>query len=422
MIDLVKLERTTLESEIRHWRCAAEALADLDMVAAPSAWVALESYLGLRLRDSLRNVALACAALATQTRVALSLATDEDGLAAVRRAVGTLRRRYVQAETVIDFYADAINTRTNPRIGALLRGLDALAVDSMDRVLGQLGIGVPPVLCYLDKGLGASILRANVRLWDASLSPVAAIKITHHNLRQPTSLVHETGHQVAHLIGWVPELGDAMYAKLRPASELMAETWRGWASEVAADVYAFALLGYAPLPALANVVDGPTRAVFRMPFGDPHPFGWIRVQLGVALCRSWFGSGPWDDLGRVWAARHPLEDAPVEAAAVARGTMSHLPELVDVCTRIPMRAFGGRSLSALVDPRRVAPADLHRLAQRSGRSLHSSSYLQRLEAMRILAWTVLRDQSMSPTALAGTSPTDIQDWLRRVGGPQGMAA
>ena len=101
---------------------------------------------------------------------------------------------------MIDFYAEAVNTRTTPTLGRLLRGLDSIAVDSMDVVLRPLGIEAPSVLTYLDKGLGASILRAGVRLWDSgALSPAAAIKITRHNLLRPTSLIHETFHQVAHL-------------------------------------------------------------------------------------------------------------------------------------------------------------------------------------------------------------------------------
>lgn len=422
MPDLVQLERAALSTELRHWRRAAEALADLDVIAAPAAWSGLESYLGIRLRDSLRAVALRCVTAADRASSALSLADDPRQLASVRAAVHAVRRRYVQAETVLDFYGDAVNTRTSPRIGEILRGLDVLAVDSLQRGLQPLGIGVPPVLCYLDKGLGASILRVDARLWDASLSPVAAIKITHHNLRRPTSLVHETGHQFAHLTGWTAELGDALHAVMHGVSPAAAEVWRSWASEVAADVYAFALLGYAPLPALATVVDGPTRAVLRMPFGDPHPFGWIRVQLGAALCRSWYGPGPWDGLAQVWQARHRLEDGPSDTAAVARASLPELGRIVDACTRTPMQVFRGRTLAELADPRRVAPAELDLLARRAGASLHTSTYLQQTEKMRILAWTVLRDQTDPARRTAAASCDDVESWLRRLGQPVGPVA
>jgi hypothetical protein len=286
----------------------------------------------------------------------------------------------------------------------------------MEVVLKPLGIETPPVLTYLDKGLGASILRAGARLWDASLSPAAAIKITRHNLWRPTSLVHETGHQVAHLTGWTDELADALHTTLLPASGVAAETWRRWAGEVAGDVFAFTLLGYAPVPVLATVVDGTTRAVFHMPRGDPHPFGWLRVLFNIELCRSWFGPGPWDVLARVWAQRHPLADAPPDAAAIIAASLPALPALVDVCTRTPMRAFGGVALSALADPWRVAPTELTRLAERTGGSLYTSHYLQRIEAMRILAWVVLRGTE------SGSPGVDVENWLRRVGREHTTAA
>ncbi len=422
--DDVALERAELAAELAHWRRATRALADLDVVAAPGAWTALESYLGLRLRASLSVVVARVAARIEQTQHLLALSTGAAAMPGLRAALGAVRRSYARAETVLDFYGDAVNTRTGPAVGAQLRGLDVLAVDSMDRVLGPLGITAPPVLTYLDKGLGASILRVDARLWDASLSPVAAIKITHHNLRQPTSLVHETGHQVAHLTGWTAELGTALHGVLAGSSGFAAGVWRGWASEVAADVYAFALLGWAALPPLATVVSGEDAAVFRMTPGDPHPCGWLRVQFGAALCRSWFGPGPWDDLARVWAVRHPPGGAPAETAAVVRATLPLLPDLADVCTRGPMRAFRGRALADLVDPRRVDPAELDRLAVRAGPALHTSAYLGRLETNRILAWTVLRDRAAGrpPDHRAGTSTTDVADWIAGLGARSPTAA
>jgi hypothetical protein len=44
--------------------------------------------------------------------------------------------------------------------------------------------------------------------------PVAVIKITRHNLLRPTALVHEAGHQVAHICGWSMELA-AVLERLR---------------------------------------------------------------------------------------------------------------------------------------------------------------------------------------------------------------
>ncbi|MFD6393320.1 hypothetical protein [Nocardia sp. NPDC060259] len=409
-------EAAALGTEARHWRRACAALGDLDIGAAAGAWRELESYLGVSVRSSLTAQARRLTALADRVLFSLQASQTAADLQAARSELLAVRRRYARAEAVVDFYSDAVNTRTNPRIAAVLRGLDTLAVDSMDRVLRPLGIDTPPVLTYLDKGMGASILRAGARLWDASLSPAAAIKITRHNLWQPTSLVHETGHQVAHLTGWKTELAATLHETLLPHSELAADTWRDWASEVAADVYAFVLLGFAPVPALSAVVDGPSRAVFRMPIGDPHPIAALRVQFNVALCRSWFGAGEWDALGARWMARHPLAKARPEVAAVIQASLPLLPAVVDTCTRRSMQAFGGVSLATLADPRRVAPAELNRLADRAGPSLYTSSYLQRQEPMRILALTVLRGLESK------TAPIEMETWLRRVGGERSKAA
>lgn len=416
MANDVAAEKTALGAEVRHWRRASIALTDLEVLASPGAWLSLESYLGLSIRSSLRSVSTSVVADADHLSAALAAARTPADLRTVRAGLLKLRQRYEQVETVLDFYGDAVNTRTNARIGAVLRGLDTLAVDSMDRVLRPLGIPTPPVLTYLDKGIGASILRSGARLWDSSLSPVAAIKITRHNLWRPTSLAHETAHQVAHLTGWNEELGAALYARLAPVSVVAAEAWRNWASEVAADVYAFVLLGYAPLPALATVVDGPSRKVYRMPFGDPHPFGWIRVLFNAGLCRSWFGPGPWDDLARAWINRHPLEFASREVQEIARASLAQLPALADVCTRTPMRAFGGVPITAFANPLSVAPAELARLAERAGASLYTSSYLARVEAMRVLALSVLNGNAKL------TDDDVVELWLRRVGGTAAVAA
>ncbi len=99
------------------------------------------------------------------------------------------------------------------------------------------------MLTYLGEGLGASILRVGIRLWaPGAVNPVAAIKIVRHNLYRPTSLFHETGHQVAHLAGWNDALGRALGETLADDPALRA-MWQPWSSEIAADVYAFALTG-----------------------------------------------------------------------------------------------------------------------------------------------------------------------------------
>ena len=400
--------RTQLAAEAAHWDAAAHTLADLDGMAAPAAWAALERYLDTQVRTRLRSIAFSVAREADQLAAAVQAARSAGDITRLRQRVLDVRHRYLQAEMVIDFYGNAVNTRTTPRLGRLLRGLDSIAVDSMDALLRPLGLDAPPVLTYLHPGVGASILRSGIQLWDnGALSPAAAVKVTRHNLLRPTSLCHESMHQVAHLCHWNAELGAVLHQVLRPYSATAADAWRSWASEIAADTGAFVLLGYSPVPALADVVDGSTAQVFSMPYHDPHPFAYLRVLFNVELCRSWFGDdGPWSVLRQVWTERHPLEAAAPGARHVAEASLPHLRRLADACTRQPMRAFGGRPLASLADPRRVSPEQLQALAVRAGESLYTSTYLQRHESLRILAYSTLQ---------AAVTPGHGPELARRLG-------
>ncbi|MFI5592236.1 hypothetical protein ACIA5G_44810 [Amycolatopsis sp. NPDC051758] len=409
MTDLAPDRQT--EAELVHWQLAVEALADLDTMAAPEAWQALEDYLQRQVRGRLSEVVAVLVAEGKALHRSLRAGGDPGP---IRQAVLRLRARYLQVETILDFFGDAVNSRTNPALRGLLRGYDTLAGDSMAVVLNRLGIESPPALVYLDRGLGAAILRAGIRLWDhGHPSPAAAIKLTRHNLAYPTALLHETGHQVAHLTGWNAELADALAATLTPRSAELAGLWRGWAGEIAADVHAFAQAGWAPVAALANVVDGPTPSVFRIRFGDPHPFPFLRVMFNAELCRSWFGAGPWDDVAAVWRQRHPLAHADGDVAALTRASLAALPDVVDVCTRRPMAAFGGAPLSALLDPRRVSPAALDSLARQAGPSLLTSAYLRRREPLRILAQ--LSTRAVLEPAAAADHQARLLAWVTDVG-------
>lgn len=400
-----------LRTEITHWRLAAEALADLDEVAAAEAWSSVETYLQTNVRARLSAVV---AALIQQARSLQAASTSGHDPARLRRGVLDLRQRYLQVETVLDFYGDAVNSRTSAPLRALLRGLDTLAGDSLAATLTPLGIQGPPALVYVDKGLGASILRAGVRLWDQGHpSPAAAIKLTRHNLSHPTALLHETGHQVAHLTGWNGELAGVLHAALRARSGEVAELWASWASEVAADVHAFAQAGWAPLVGLANVVDGSSTDVFRVRFADPHPFAWIRVMFNVALCRGWYGAGPWDGIAEVWQRRHPPSAAGSDVERVARLSLQACPDLVEACTRRPMRAFAGASLADLCDPAAVAPAALRALGEQAGASLLTSSYLRRRHSLRVLA--LLSTRAVTDPDHAAEHRRALRAWLRDLG-------
>ena len=100
-------------------------------------------------------------------------------------------------------------------------------------------------------------------------------------------------------------------------------------------------------------------------------------------------------------------------AALTRASLAALPDVVDVCTRRPMAAFGGVPLSALLDPRLVSPAALASLALQAGPSLLGSAYLRRREPLRILAH--LSTRAVLEPAAAAEHQARLLAWVTDVG-------
>lgn len=414
-------ERAQLARQIGHWTAAAERLRALDDLAAPSAWAGLERYLGVAVRSALSAAVDRLIARGTGLRTGLRMARTLTELTAVRRELLAYRQSYLRTELTVDFYADAVNTRTNPRIAALLRACDSLAHRSMALVLDPLRKPVPVTLTYVDSGVGAAILKAGLRLWDEdTLSPVAAVKIVRHGLLCPTSLIHESGHQVAHLTGWNTELTHVLQRLLAGSEREVAEAWSSWTSEITADVFAFAHTGYAAVANLHDVLAGGERLIFRMPPGDPHPVGYLRVLLNTAMCRHVYGAGPWDTLETAWRGDHPVEAcADPDVRSLVSSSLPLLPDIAATVLDAPLAAFGGRPLTSMVPPERVAPQALGELADRLGPALYTSPHWLWTEGLRLLALSGLR---------AATSPEQVPDvsttcstWMSRLGGEEQAA-
>jgi hypothetical protein len=395
--------RVQTERQVAHWTLAASRLK-LDDLASPEAWGHLERYLGVSLRHHLTGVIDQLQGQANVLTAMQRAAQSPVALAEVRRKLLALRQQYLRTETTLDFFADAINSRTNPHLAALLRACDSLAHRSMSQLLDQIGKTAPVALTYVDKGMGASILKAGLRLWDGGeVSPVAAIKIVRHNLLRPTALIHEAGHQAAHLAGWNDELAATLSQGISGRSHELAEVWAGWSTEIAADAFAFVHTGFASVAALHDVLAGDVSTVFRYAPGDSHPVSYIRVLLGVEMCRYFYGAGPWDTLALSWTALHPAHAAPSDTRSLLEDSQPMLQTVVRLTLDTPMRAFHGRSLRALIPPERVSPAALNELAGRIGPALFTSAHWLWTEPLRILALTGLQ---------LASRPRDLPDILQ----------
>jgi hypothetical protein len=413
--DTLAATRAQLLRQVAHWTEAAKRLGDLDDLASPQAWSGLERYLGVTVRQHLTGVVERLLRYATLLSATLTAAESPAQLQQVQRSLLDFKRRYEKAEVTLDFFADAINTRTNSGIAGILRACDSLVHRSMSQVLDPLGKPTPVPLVFLDKGLGASILKAGLRLWDGGgENPAAVIKIVRHNFLRPTALIHEAGHQVAHIVGWNEELAAALERGLSGTSFSLAESWASWSSEIAADVLAFVHTGYGSVAALHDVVAGESSHVLRAVPGDPHPVPFLRVLLGVEMCRLCWGDGPWDGLAESWRSQHDIEGAAPETAELIRASLPLMPKIAAITLQHPLRGFGNRPPIALLNPDRVSPATLEALEARLGEALYTSNHWVWNECVRLLGLSSLR-MATRPDRLVETLRRQ-QSWMLRLGG------
>ncbi len=384
-MEVIASHHTSLLRQVNHWSQAASRLSTLDHLASGYAWQGIDHKIGVLLKKSMLDSVAQVVALANNLKRQLEASPDAARLRSIKRSLITLRERYLKTEETIHFYAVAINSRTTPNIAALLRACDILCMRSMQDLLKPLGRDVPPVLTYVDKGVGASILKAGLRLWDGNISPVAGIKITQHNLFRPTAIIHETGHQVAHILNWNEELSVALANKLTRPSKIVGAAFSGWSSEIAADAFAFVHAGFASVAALHDVVSGSPPAVFAYHQHDPHPISYLRVLLNIEMCRQFYGSGPWDDLEAAFKNDYDIKLVNFSSVGLINLCATALADAVQIILASPFHCFGNKSLSQLIPPERAGPRALLELERTAGPALYTSHAWIWKECIRLLA-------------------------------------
>jgi hypothetical protein len=405
------LSAADLARQMAHWQAAAAIFRDAEEFAPADAWRSVEAEVGLPLR---RQLGAAVEDLLKAGRESTALVERARGDAAVlpsaAKAVQAFRRRYGQVETTLEYFGDAVRSRTSGTLRNALTALDRLAAASMVPPLRRAGLPVPPVLTYVDKGMGASILRAGIRLWaPGTTNPVAAIKIVRHNLYRPTSLFHESGHQVAHLTGWTDSMRASIGQALADDNELRL-MWTPWTSEIAADVFAFLHTGYASVAALYDVV-GDARTILRWPIGDPHPIGWLRTLLGCAFARRSFGAGPWDALEQAMIASHPATNAEATLAPLLDRSRARMAAIAGACLAAPVPAIGGLPMTSVLAAERVSPQALGELERSASAALWTSPHWRNTEGIRIVALAGLREAERPETA--GEWIDRARTWMTR---------
>jgi len=231
----------------------------------------------------------------------------------------------------------------------------------------------PPVICYLDRGVGAAIRRARTRMPGGGANPVAIIKVPRERMVGSgiaSSLVHEVGHQAAALLELVDSLRQVLDGLVQGAS---AERdawllWKRWISEIVADFWSVARVGVASTLGLMGVVSLPRAFVFRLNADDPHPTPWIRVKLSAALGQAMYPQPAWDRLSELWDSYYPLERLNETHQNLLRMLEKTIPALVAMLMNHRPAALRGRSMVEALDLAERQPSRLRSLLDHWRRS------------------------------------------------------
>ncbi len=274
-----------------------------------------------------------------------------------------LRLKFNAILTQIDIFADAMSQRSENETGVWLAGLDALAADAL-KLPGDY-YPSPPVVCYLDRGIGAAIRRTRTRLPGGSDNPVAVIRVPRERMIGSgiaSSLIHEVGHQAIALLDLLPSLRSAIRERGGSAGDDTTAwmLWERWISEILSDFWSVARIGIGATTGLMGVVSLPRPFVFRCNPEDPHPMPWIRVQLSIAMGRVLFPHAQWDALDNLWSGFFPLAGLDSKTQFIIAILQKTMPEFISLLLEHRPVALQGATLVSIMELEEKQPADLSR--------------------------------------------------------------
>lgn len=286
-----------------------------------------------------------------------------DGNQAQRR-FALLKLRFQGVLNEFDMFSNAVTQRSEHDNGPWLSGLDVVAADAL--ALPNRYYDLPPLICYLDRGPGASIRRARTRLPDGRANPVAIIRVPRERMTGSGiggSLIHEVGHQAAALLDLVPSLRQVLRGLQQGGGverELWA-IWDRWISEIAADFWSVARIGAGATLGLISVVSLPRPFVFRINLDDPHPTPWLRVKLSAAMGQALYPHQQWNRFAAMWEELYPLDGLDDPRMALLRRLEAQLPAFVTLLVNHRPMRLGGRSLPEVLDTVAHTPVRLSAL-------------------------------------------------------------
>jgi len=256
-----------------------------------------------------------------------------------------LRLRFNAVLTQLDLFSDVVTQRSESDNGVWMSGLDVVSADAL-ALPGY--IQPPPVICYLDRGVGAAIRRARTRLPGGGENPVAIIRVPRERMVGSgiaSSLIHEVGHQASALLGLVPSMQAVLKAEQGQRGE--RQVWalfERWISEILADFWSVARVGVTSTLGLIGVVSLPRPFVFRLNLDDPHPMPWIRVKLSCAIGNALYPHPQWHRIARLWDSFYPTAGLETERRDLIGRIEAAIPDFIDLLVDHRPDSLRGKSL------------------------------------------------------------------------------
>jgi hypothetical protein len=324
----------------------------------PAAQVAIEKYLVAGRRE-LRRLLHAYLRWLSQPESARATAAQ------AQRSFTILRLRFNLVLTQFDLFSDVITQRSETDTGVWLSGLDVVAGDAL--ALPDY-YASPPIICYLDRDIGAAIRRARTRMPGGGANPVAIVRVPRERMVGSgiaSSLVHEVGHQAAALLGLVESLRPILQGLQRGANpgRIAWQMWERWISEIVSDFWSVARVGIGSTLGLMGVVSLPRVFVFRLNIDDPHPIPWIRVKLSAAIGEALYPHPQWQRLSAIWDALYPPVGLVPQAQRLLEQLLATMPSFVALLVNHRPKSLRGRSLKEVMASADRQPARLAALYQ-----------------------------------------------------------
>lgn len=275
-----------------------------------------------------------------------------------------LRLRFNAVLTQLDLFSQVINQRSENENGVWLSGLDVVSADAL-ALPGY--YQAPPVICYLDRGVGAAIRRARTRLPGGGENPVAIIRVPRERMIGSgiaSSLIHEVGHQGAALLDLVASLRPVLQAKQMQSKDPMVwQLWERWISEIIADFWSIARVGVVSTLGLIGVVSLPRPFVFRLNLDDPHPVPWIRVKLSCVIGDTLYPHAQWRRIADLWGAYYPVTGLDAERSDLLSRLQAGMKEFAVLLADHLPASLKGRSLKDALQVNQRHPQQLTSLFQ-----------------------------------------------------------